>query len=375
MIETRTGDLFESKAQTLVNTINTVGVMGKGIALEFKKRFPEMFDDYLKRVREGKVQLGEPYLFTRPQPPWIINFPTKRHWREVSHISDIVKGLGHLERHYRGWGITSLAVPPLGCGQGGLEWRVVGPTLYEHLQQLQIPVVLYAPHGTPREQLSLSFLESGSGAVEDTQPERPRINPAWVALVEVLARIEREKYHWPIGRISFQKLAYFATESGLPTGFHYEKRPYGPFAPDLKAAISKLADNGLIIEKPLGETMIQVRVGPTFERAIKNYRADLAKWDEIIAKVTDLFLRVRQTRQAELAATVHFAARHLARPSTGEPSEADVFHAVKEWKIRRDPPFRDDEIAHAIRHLNVLDWLELRPSRDLPLPDESAVGA
>lgn len=376
MIRTRIGDIFESKAQTLVNTVNTVGVMGKGIALEFKKRFPDMFEDYVRRVREGKVQLGEPYLYRRPQPPWIINFPTKAHWREVSDIRHIVKGLEHLERQYREWGITSLAVPPLGCGQGGLEWRVVGPTLYEHLKRLEIPVVLYAPHGTPQEQLEMSFLAAVDRAATDARREpSPRINPAWVALVEILARIEREKYHWPIGRISFQKVAYFATESGLPTGLQYEKKPYGPFAADLKAVISKLVNNGLIAEESLGEKMIQIRVGPTYELAIQNYRAELMKWDELIDRVADLFLRMRRTRQAEVAATVHFTATHLVKPGDGQPSEADVFQAVKAWKLRRDPPFRDEEIAHAIRSLNLLDWLDVRPSRELPVRDETAAGA
>ncbi len=376
MIRTRIGDIFESKAQTLVNTINTVGVMGKGIALEFKKRFPDMFEDYVRRVREGKVRLGEPYLYRRPQPPWIINFPTKAHWREVSDIRHITRGLEYLERHYRERGITSLAVPPLGCGQGGLEWRVVGPTLYEHLKRLEIPVVLYAPYGTPQDQLEMSFLAAGDRAAKDTRRRQPpRINPAWLALVEILARIEREKYHWPIGRISFQKIAYFATESGLPTGLRYEKKPYGPFAADLEAVISKLVNNGLIVEEPAGERMIQIRVGSTYELAIRNYRAELTQWEELIERVADLFLRMRRTRQAEVAATVHFAAKYLAGPGDGRPSEADVFAAVKAWKLRREPPFRDEEIAHAIRSLNLLDWLDVRPSRELPVSDETAAEA
>ncbi len=376
MVELQVGDIFESRAQTLVNTINTVGVMGKGVALEFKKRFPDMFEDYVRRVRDGKVRLGEPYIFKRTRAPWIINFPTKGHWREVSRIDEIVRGLEYLERHYRDWGVTSLAVPPLGCGQGGLEWRVVGPTLYEHLKRLEIPVSLYAPHGTPREQLEMTFLDSRDRSRANGRREQePRISPAWVALVEILARIQRERYHAPIGRVSFQKLAYFATELGLPTDLKHEQRPYGPFAPDLTAVLSKLANNGLIVEKRLGERMIEIRVGPTYERAADNYRADLAKWHAIIDRVVDLFLRVRQTRQAEVAATVHFAATRLAKPSNGLPSESDVFRAVKEWKVRRDPPFSDEEIALAIRNLNVLDLLDVRPSQDLPVLADPTVGA
>src|SRR5688500_8245710 len=124
-----TGDLLASDAQTLVNTVNTVGIMGKGIALEFKKRFPVMFRDYEERCKRHEVRLGQPYLFKSEAHPWILNFPTKNHWRDVSRLADIERGLEHLELNYRAWGITSLAVPPLGCGNGQLEWRVVGPTL------------------------------------------------------------------------------------------------------------------------------------------------------------------------------------------------------------------------------------------------------
>jgi O-acetyl-ADP-ribose deacetylase (regulator of RNase III) len=148
MVRVLSGDLFESKAQTLVNTVNCVGVMGKGIALEFKKRFPEMYEDYVARCAAKRVRLGEPYLFRGPMPPWILNFPTKDHWRSVSRLSDILVGLGYLERYCREWGIESLAVPALGCGEGQLEWQVVGPALYDHLSRLRIPVELYTPHGT-----------------------------------------------------------------------------------------------------------------------------------------------------------------------------------------------------------------------------------
>src|SRR5438552_8874939 len=96
-------DILQSKAQTLINTVNCVGVMGKGVALEFKQRFPEMFEDYVERCQRGEVKLGRPYIFKRESPPWILNFPTKSHWRAVSRLDDIVKGLAYLERHYREW--------------------------------------------------------------------------------------------------------------------------------------------------------------------------------------------------------------------------------------------------------------------------------
>jgi O-acetyl-ADP-ribose deacetylase (regulator of RNase III) len=145
MIRALVGNIFESKAQTLVNTVNCVGIMGKGLALEFKKHFPVMYEDYVVRCKAKGVRLGEPYLYSRLPSPWILNFPTKGHWRSASRISDIVSGLKYLEKHYHEWEITSLAVPALGCQNGLLEWHIVGPLLYQHLSRLDIPVELYAP--------------------------------------------------------------------------------------------------------------------------------------------------------------------------------------------------------------------------------------
>jgi len=118
MVEVLIGDILESKAQTLVNTVNCVGVMGKGIALGFKKRFPDMYKDYLNRCKLGQIKLGQPYLYRRLIKPWILNFPTKEHWRSIASLDAMIKGMCYLKNHYKEWGITSIVVPPLGCGEG-----------------------------------------------------------------------------------------------------------------------------------------------------------------------------------------------------------------------------------------------------------------
>lgn len=368
MVQVLVGDMFESKAQTLVNTVNCVGVMGKGVALEFKKRFPDMYQDYVSRCNKGLVHLGQPYVFKRPSKPWILNFPTKGHWRSVSRLSDIVQGLKYLERHYKEWEITSLAVPPLGCGQGQLEWSVVGPTLYRHLNHLDIPVELYAPYKTPQSQLQISFLTQIGFADEAMPVEKPKINPAWVALVEILARITREPYHWPVGRTVFQKVAYFATTSGIPTGLEFVRGSYGPFAVGLKPLVTQLVNNGLLVEEQLNR-MFSVRPGPTYSDAAEAFEHQLDKWDAIIERIVDLFLRMRAP-QAEVAATVSFVAHSLTDSSQSGPSEIQIFEEVKRWKQKRQPPLQDQEIADAIRNLNVLGWLNVRPSNELPLPEE-----
>lgn len=145
MVHLVTGNLFDSEAQTLVNAVNCAGVMGKGIALAFKRRYPAMFADYVARCKDDRVRLGEPYLYRGESLPWVLNFPTKGHWRSAAKLEDIVAGLAYLEAHYHVWGITSLAVPALGCGAGQLAWDVVGPVLHDALGRLDIPVELYAP--------------------------------------------------------------------------------------------------------------------------------------------------------------------------------------------------------------------------------------
>ncbi len=141
MISVLSGNLFESKAQTWVNTVNCVGVMGKGVALGFKERFPEMFADYQRRCERGEVRLGRPYLFKPLVGPWIVNFPTKQHWRQVTNLQDIISGLEYLRAHYKDWRknfdgtgsfgpwlVTPDAVPPGARGlriQGRLNGRVM----------------------------------------------------------------------------------------------------------------------------------------------------------------------------------------------------------------------------------------------------------
>jgi O-acetyl-ADP-ribose deacetylase (regulator of RNase III)/uncharacterized protein YwgA len=368
------GDLFQSDAQTLVNTVNCVGVMGKGVALEFKRRFPEMYEDYLLRCKMRSVRLGQPYLFRRLSPPWIINFPTKDHWRAVSKLSDIIAGLEYLDRHYAEWGITSLAVPPLGCGQGGLEWRVVGPVLARHLQRLDIPVILYAPLGTPQVEMDLARLtrESSNTPGLWAVGSQSKLNPTLIALVSVLDRVESQRYHWPVGRVAFQKIAYFATQAGLPTQLQHTRDSYGPFAPGLKRVQSQLVNNGLIEERSAGR-MILMRPGATYKDAAKAYQDQVQPLDAAVERTADLILRIqtKDWRALELAATAHFAAQELQNSTGTTPSEADIITAVQHWKQRRRPPFSDDEIARAIETLYVLGWLDVElPADVLDLSDD-----
>jgi O-acetyl-ADP-ribose deacetylase (regulator of RNase III) len=281
------GNIFSSKTQTFVNTVNCVGIMGKGIAAEFKKRFPEMYKDYLTRCERKNVKPGIPYLFKNGLfSPQIVNFPTKTHWRAASHIEDIEKGLKILSEKYKEWNIASIAIPPLGCGNGQLLWESVGPLIYKYVSRWDIPVEIYAPYNTPPNQLNINFLSEESNSNE-----------------------------------------------------------------------------GLIQEQELGR-MYRILPGLNYDSARDRYLGDIKKWDDLINKTADLFLRL-DTHRAEVVTTVLFIEKEFNKK--GDISEQDVFNEVMKWKQKRNPSLDKDDVAETIRNLGVLEWLHLKPSRELPV--------
>ena len=141
------GDIFNSPAQVLVNTVNTVGVMGKGIALSFKKKYPEMFTIYRKACDKHQLVIGKLMLWYGPDH-WILNFPTKEHWRNPSKMEYIEKGLMAFQRKYADYNITSIAFPKLGCGNGELDWEQVKPLMEKYLKELPTDIYIYLSPGT-----------------------------------------------------------------------------------------------------------------------------------------------------------------------------------------------------------------------------------
>lgn len=138
------GNIFASKCKCLVNAVNCVGVMGKGIALQFKQLFPNMYMDYYFRCKLKKINIGQPYVYNENNKQ-ILNFPTKQHWHDKSQLRDIVQGLIYFVNNYVQMGITSIAFPALGCGCGGLEWKDVKPEMIKYLGNLPIMIEIYDP--------------------------------------------------------------------------------------------------------------------------------------------------------------------------------------------------------------------------------------
>ncbi len=335
MLRVLIGDIFDSKAQTLVNTVNTVGVMGKGIAQEFKKRFPEMFAVYQQECKMGILVPGKPTLYKNLfGKNWILNFPTKKHWKSPTLVKDIENGLDYFLENYKQWGIKSIAFPPLGCGNGGLKWTDVGPLMYEKLKDLDIPVEIYAPYGTIKEELTETFLRNRKQILKQRGSwVRGILTPGEVAMLEVLHRLQKEKYAKPIGRIMFQKAGFILTEAGVDTGFNFVRGLYGPYSAEAKAAFSLFANNNLIKEEPVYR-MLRLTVSDRYEDVKKQYVSELKKLEKNITKAVDLLSRIKNTAQGEEVATVIYATNTLKNEGSERVTAKDVLNYILEWKGR-----------------------------------------
>lgn len=366
MFKALIGDMFASRAQTLVNTVNCVGVMGKGVAEQFKLRFPAMFKDYRTRSDRKAVRLGEPYLYCDSSGARIVNFPTKDHWRSPSRLADIERGLDYLAAHAADWGITSMALPPLGCGNGGLEWSEVGPLIYQKLHALPIDVEVYAPYGTPKQQLTDEFLAAPSQmSLEGRGRKHEPLKPEWIVLLEVLRELEAQPYANPVGRTIFQKISYVVTEMGVPTGFQFDKGSYGPFSSDVKLALHDFANRNWLHEQQLGR-MIALRITKQYTKERNQYREQIDRYQKKIDKAVDLFSRIKSTEQAEEVLTVFFAARQLKSKHAGELAEQDLQEYILEWKKSWRADDKKEAVANAIRSLVSLGWLQLKISEPTP---------
>lgn len=231
MIEIRQGDILDAEAEVLVNSVNCVGVMGRGVALAFKKRFPDNFKAYAIACRRGVVVPGEMFIFEtgRLWPRLIINFPTKRHWRAKSRMGDIVRGLSSLASHIRERNIRSIALPPLGSGLGGLPWLQVREHVEDALAQLEdVRVLVYEPHGGHEQ------------PARTIAGDPPSMTPGRAALVILMARYLAPGLDPFVTLLEVHKLMYFLQTAGEPLKLRYVKGPYGPYAENLRHVLSRI---------------------------------------------------------------------------------------------------------------------------------------
>jgi O-acetyl-ADP-ribose deacetylase (regulator of RNase III) len=268
------GDIFDSKAQVIVNTVNCQGVMGKGLALAFKEKFPDMFPIYQQDCKSGRLRIGKPTIY-KTSTPWILNFPTKNLWRYPSKLEYLEKGLEFLVTHYEKVGITSIAFPKLGAQNGKLSWDEVGPLMAKYLSQLDIDVYIYIAVGDREYQydpilvnqikerawkvfseIALSIKDLcenvGLSLREATKIAKARetkefTSQADIDSIEKLAAIASKKIKEYINR----QLLFNAELPGLPGKNHSEtrttKRPLKTAKPKKKKSDTEIADHKELI--------------------------------------------------------------------------------------------------------------------------------
>lgn len=355
-MKVKIGDIFESKCLTIVNTVNCVGVMGKGIAFEFKKRYPEMFWDYVKRCDAGQVHTGMPYVFDNGDGTKILNFPTKDHWRSPSRLSYVVEGLDWFTENYEKSGITSIAFPPLGCGNGGLTWEVVGPIMYQKLKGIPIEIEIYAPFGVNIKEITDEFLSKSVAEDDILGKGNLKVNPKWYLILEAVRELNARTYSLKVGRTIYKKICYVMTRNGVETGFTFSKGSFGPYSTDVKNSITALANANLISEQILGR-MVSLSVSDNV--VIREDKFSQEEW-QAMKKTVDLFGRVKCTDQAEMIATVLYSYDELSKEKQ-KISDKDVYDYVMDWKPHWKEE-KDYEVCDTIHNLAMLALISVTHS-------------
>lgn len=345
MIEFTSGDILKCEADALVNTVNCVGVMGRGIALQFKNAFPENFKAYEAACKREAVQPGRMFVFQTGQltpPRFIINFPTKRHWRGKSRIEDIEAGLVDLVRVIREKGIRSIAIPPLGCGLGGLDWNEVRPRIERALAQLEdVQVFVFEPNGAPST--------DRMAHVRDV----PAMTAGRAALVELIHRYLSSLLDPFVTLLEVHKLMYFMQEAGEPLRLKYVKGHYGPYAENLRHVlrtveghlIAGYADSGDVPDKPL--TLV-----PGAIQEASAFLDQHAETRERLERVTRLVEGFESPYGLELLSTVHWVMRR-----EGAFRLPDVAARIHAWNPRKRQ-FTHRQIAIAADRLASQGWVQ-----------------
>jgi len=347
MIRNATGNLLDAPVDALVNTVNTVGVMGKGIALQFKRAFPANYKAYEKACDAGEVVPGRMFVFDLgglQKPRYIVNFPTKRHWKGKSKMEDIESGLDALVAEIRSREIRSIALPPLGCGNGGLDWREVYPLIARKLQSLKdVDILVFEPAGAPEPE----------AMVDRTQ--RPKMTLGRAAILGLMARYQIPVYDYLLSLLEIQKLAYFLQEAGEGLRLKYVKEQYGPYADNLRHVLQHIEGHfifGYGDGRNSPETPITAKPDALVEAEtfLKGHPETLARF----ARVTELIEGFETPFGMELLSSVHWCA---VKDWRGKGNLGDVTTCVRAWSDRKARLFEPERVRIAWERLNQLKWI------------------
>ncbi len=345
MIEYKVGDMFTEDVEALVNSVNCVGVMGRGIALQFKNLFPENFKAYAEACKREEVQPGRMFVFETGQmigaPSYIINFPTKRHWRGKSRMEDIEAGLHALAQEIAERNIRSIALPSLGSGLGGLDWPMVRSRIETALQDIDdLRVVVFEPGGVPSDDRA------------NRSTNVPKMTQSKAVLVDLMHRYLNGLLDPFVTLLEMHKLMYFMQVAGEPLRLRFQKAHYGPYAENLRYVlrdieghlISGYADGGDAPAKRL-------ELVPGAVEEARAFLAVLPESRERFKRVSQLVEGFETSFGLELLTTVHWVVtKHSS--ATDEEVIADT-HAWSPHKRQ----FSERQIRLALQVLRDKGWL------------------
>jgi len=344
MIEFKTGDILTEDAEALVNTVNCVGIMGRGVALKFKEAFPENFKAYALACRRQEVLPGRMFVFETGQltnPRYIINFPTKRHWRGKARIEDIDKGLEALVAQVRSRRIRSLAIPPLGAGLGGLDWAVVRPNIERAFLALpDVRIVVFEPHS--------AFLAKPKAK----RGKPPEMTLGRAALVGLTDRYRAGLLDPFITLLEVHKLMYFMQEAGEPLRLRFVAAPYGPYAENLRHVLKAIegyyvSGYGEGGDEP-GKSLELVPGATSDAKAVIQSHPKMRARFERVAKLVEGF---ESPFGLELLSTVHWVAAR-ERPA----SEDELIKRFYAWADRKRQ-FTPQQVRLARKVLAENGWI------------------
>jgi len=343
MIEFTAGDILTADTEALVNTVNCVGVMGRGIALQFKNKFPENYKAYEAACKKQEVMPGHMFVFNTGNltfPRYVINFPTKRHWKGKSRIEDIESGLEDLARVVNEQNIQSVAVPPLGSGLGGLDWREVRARIENALQNCNAHIFVYEPSGAPQND------------VMSHAKKIPAMSAGRAALIGLMNRYLQGLLDPFVTLLEIHKLMYFLQESGEQLNLKYTKAAYGPYAKNLRHVlnaiegylISGYADGGDMPDK-------QLELVPGALQDAEKFLQNCPETKERFDRISDLVDGFESSFGLELLSTVHWVIQ-----KENARTYKDVFKQTYAWNERKKQ-FSDRQINIAVTVLAKKGWI------------------
>ncbi len=345
------GDLLKQDTQAIVNTVNCVGVMGKGIALQFKRKWPENFKAYAAACKSKQVVTGKMFVhdlgsLDDGKPEFIINFPTKDHWRAKSQLSYIEDGLQDLVRIVQELNIESIAIPPLGCGNGGLEWSVVSKLVEESFKSIDMEVRLFSPSGAPDSKTMV------------TRTERPKMTIGRAVLIKLLSIYGEMDYS--LSKIEVQKLCYFAQEAGEALRLNYSKNQYGPYADNLRHVLDRIEGHFI---KGVGDndtSVPQITLVPNALKEAEKFLGDQPESAKHIQNVADLIEGFETPYGMELLSTVHWVVVKDRKANQRDEAVQAVYSWKEdqpEWNERKKALMKERHILMAWDRLQEKGWL------------------